>query len=79
MKKACSVILAALFLIIPNRSVLAQVVINEFLVDGSPEWVELHNASDSAEYLKEYYIDDDENFSNDVGSSGKKSLVNLDI
>ncbi len=61
------------------KNVFAQVVINEFVVDGSPEWVEFHNASGSAEYLKQYFIDDDEDFNNDSGNSGKKSLSNINI
>jgi hypothetical protein len=59
------------------RVIRAQVVINEFLVDPNPEWVELYNASDSAEYLKAYWLDDDYDFVNDSGSSSKKSLLNL--
>ncbi len=57
----------------------AQVVINEFVPDASPEWVEFNNASDSGEYLKSYYVDDDEDFNSDSGSSPKKILTNLNI
>ena len=55
----------------------AQVVINEFVPDSSQEWIELYNASESAEYLKSYYVDDDTDFSSDSGSSSKKLLTNL--
>ena len=75
-----SFLLIYLFLLfLLPKTAFAQVVINEFVVDGSPEWVEFHNASDSAEYLKQYFIDDDEDFDNDSGNSGKKSLSSIDI
>ena len=64
------------FLIFPNIS-FAQVYINEFLPDSTTEWIELYNASSSADYLKDYYIDDDLDFSSDSGSSAKKILTNL--
>ncbi len=70
---ACFLFLFALFV----RSAQAQVKINEFSAHSTPEWVEFYNASSSAEYLKSYYIDDDENFSEDSGSSAKKILTNL--
>lgn len=56
----------------------AGVVINEFVANGS-EWVELKNSSDSAEYLKDYWIDDDSDFANDSGSSPIKKLSSLVI
>lgn len=56
----------------------AQVVINEFVPDANPEWVEFYNASESAEFLKDYWLDDDTSFEVDSGSSSKKSLVSLD-
>jgi len=65
-----------LFLIFPKIS-FAQVYINEFLPDSTTEWIELYNASSSADYLKDYYIDDDLDFSSDSGSSAKKILTNL--
>ncbi len=61
------------------KTVSAQVVINEFVPNSTPEWVELHNASDSAEYLKTYWIDDDIDFNSDSGSSAKKHLTDLNI
>lgn len=76
--KAVVIFFAFLFFLhFANPALAVNVVINEFVVDGSPEWVELYNASSSADYLKEYFIDDDESFNSDVGSSGKKSLVIL--
>lgn len=67
-----------LFLFFPSTT-HAQVVINEFVPDANPEWVELYNASASAEFLKSYYLDDDASFDSDTGSSTKKLLTNLDI
>lgn len=65
-----------LFLTFPQKT-NAQVVINEFLPDSPTEWVEFYNASDSADYIKGYYIDDDTDFLSDSGSSAKKLLTNL--
>jgi hypothetical protein len=65
--------------LISAKTVYAQVVINEFVPDSSTEWVEFHNASDSAEYLKSYYLDNDTDFNSDSGSSAKKALTNLNI
>ncbi len=56
----------------------AQVVINEFLPNSATEWVEFYNSSSSAEFLKNYYVDDDLDFTNDVGSKIKQ-LTELDI
>ncbi len=69
------------FLIFFLLSVLpasAQVVINEFAPNADPEWVEFYNASDSADYLKSYYLDDDCVFTEvDETGSAKKILTNL--
>ena len=54
------------------------VVINEFVANSGNEWVELYNASDSAGYLKSYFIDDDTSFTDDGGSK-IKSLATLNI
>jgi len=62
-----------------TSKVSAQVVINEFVPDSSTEWVEFHNASSSAEYIKDYWVDDDSDFNSDSGSSSKKQLTNLNI
>ncbi len=56
--------------------VFAQVVINEFVPDSTTEWIELYNASSSADYIKNYYLDDDTDFENDIGSK-KKLLTSL--
>lgn len=78
MKAIIALIAVFIFLFYFASSALAvDVAVNEFVIDGSPEWVELYNASSSADYLKEYFIDDDESFSSDVGNSGKKSLASL--
>ena len=55
----------------------AQVVINEFSVTPNPEWVEFYNASSSAEFIKNYWLDDDTNFNDDSGTSSKKQLTGL--
>lgn len=65
------------FLLLP-QSVLA-IGINELVPNASVEWVELYNASDSAEYLKQYFIDDDQSFTSDSGSGAKKSLIDLTV
>lgn len=67
-------LLGTLFKFFFASSVLAQVVINEFSVHSDPEWVEFYNASDSADYLLDYYLDDDNSFTDDQGSSKIKQL-----
>jgi len=65
-----------------QKVIAADLVINEFVLapgTGNPEWVELYNASDSADYLKSYYLDDDTSFDSDTGNSAKKLLTNLNI
>ena len=57
----------------------AQVVINEFSPFSDTEWVEFYNASESAEYLKSYYIDDDISFGEDNGNKARKSLSEINI
>ncbi|KKR55942.1 MAG: hypothetical protein UT93_C0010G0015 [Candidatus Woesebacteria bacterium GW2011_GWF1_40_24] len=59
------------------QKVKAQVVINEFVANGTPEWVEFYNSSPSADYIKNYYLDDDQNFLDDTGSGTKKLLTSL--
>lgn len=61
--------------------VRAEVFINEFVCDSQTEWIELYNSSPSAEYLKNYFIDDDTDFADDIGSKKKQanSLNILDI
>lgn len=75
-KNIICIFITLLFFVTP-ASVFAQVYINEFLPDSTTEWIELYNASSSADYLKDYYIDDDLDFSSDSGSSAKKILTNL--
>lgn len=74
-----SIILSILIFVLFPPTTKAQVEINEFVPAASPEWVEFFNASDSANYIKTYYIDDDTNFLDDAGSSAKKILSGLDI
>lgn len=54
----------------------AQVVINEFLPDGTPEWVEFYNSGGSQEDLSGYFFDDDTNLGSEIGSP-KVSLSGL--
>jgi len=68
-----------LILFLFPEKVEAQVVINEIVPDSSLEWIELYNSSPSAEYLKNYYIDDDTDFDSDAGSSVKKILSDINI
>ncbi len=76
MHKLLFVVVIFLFFFFPP-TVNAQATINEFLPDASIEWIEFYNSSPSAEYIKDYYIDDDPDFLSDAGSSSKKSLVSL--
>lgn len=64
-------------LLLPHEVVALS--INEVVPNASVEWVELYNASDSAEYLKQYFIDDDQSFTSDSGSGAKKSLTDLTV
>ncbi|MFH1971172.1 MAG: lamin tail domain-containing protein [Patescibacteria group bacterium] len=73
------IVIFILILFYSPSTVRAQVTINEFLPDSSTEWIELYNSSASAEFLKNYYIDDDTDFNSDSGSSGKKLLSALNI
>jgi hypothetical protein len=75
MKTYCPLIIGplvflALFFFGPTP-IKAQVTINEFVPHSTPEWVEFYNASSSADYIKSYYLDDDEDFINDGGSKIK--------
>lgn len=64
---------------VSSSNAFARVVINEFMVNSDPEWVEFYNSSGSAEYLKNYWIDDDKDFGNDIGNSDKEKLINLNV
>lgn len=69
-------ILALLF----PTAVLAQVKINEFVAHpstGIQEWVEFYNPSGNADFIKNYFVDDDTDFVSDSGNSPKRSLINL--
>lgn len=84
MKYAAQILLLGGLLLLNFRSpvLAADVVLNEFLAHpgtGNPEWVEFSHASESAEYLKSYYLDDDSSFTIDSGNSPKKSLTSLNI
>ena len=57
--------------------IFAQMMINEFSPASSIEWIEFYNTSNDVSYLKNYFIDDDIDFTNDSGSSKIKSLSNL--
>lgn len=77
MKKIALLITVIVSFVSSVLTVNAQIVINEYVPDGGPEWIEFYNASDSADYIKNYYIDDDTDFVSDSGSSPKKLLTNL--
>lgn len=64
-----------IFLFFPSK-ISAQIVINEFLPNGTPEWVEFYNSGGSQEDLSGYFFDDDTNFGSDIGSP-KVSLSGL--
>lgn len=75
-----SILISFSFLFLFPAVANAQVVINEFVANGDPkEWVEFKNSSGSAEYLKNYWLDDDTDFNDDSGSSTKKLLSTLNI
>jgi hypothetical protein len=68
-----------LFLLFPSSAIaLSNPVINEFLPNPAvenKEWVELYNP-DKIE-LASFFLDDDTSFTDDAGSSSKKSLTSL--
>ena len=73
MKRLSALLLAFELVAIPPL-VLAQVKINEFSANSTPEWVEFHNASESADYIKAYYLDDDVVFE-PAGGEGSPRLL----
>lgn len=79
MKKAIIFLICLASYLFIVFEIKAEVVINEFVPDSSQEWIELYNASGSAEYLKFYYVDDDTDFLSDSGSSSKRLLTNLNV
>lgn len=76
MSKFILVVFVLLFIF--ASKVNAGVVINEFVADANPEWIEFKNSSESAEYLKNYFVDDDLTFSGGVeAGSNIKPLIAL--
>lgn len=63
--------------LLTSAQAYAGVVINEFMPDADQEWVELYNPESGADYLKEYWLDDDTVFDDDAGTSSKRHLTNL--
>jgi len=77
MKKAPYLLTVSLLFFLFTSPVFANSLsINEFVVNSETEWVEFYNASDSADFVKNYWLDDDLDFEND-GGSAKKLLTNL--
>jgi hypothetical protein len=74
MKAVLTLFIFILIISLFAKDVFAQVVINEFVPNADEEWVEFHNASESADFIKEYWIDDDPN-----GGKAKKQLTALNI
>ena len=66
MKKLSALLLAIELVAFPVAAG-ARVVINEFVANGTPEWVEFHNAPASADFIKNYFLDDDVDFALDSG------------
>lgn len=72
------IIISLSLLAMVKNATLAQtpVVINEFLIhpgSGEKEWVELYNPDDAD--ITSFWIDDDSDFTDDAGSSSKKTLA----
>ena len=72
-----SVSLSILILILVAGHVSAQVVINEFVPDANPEWVEFYNKDQNSADLSEYFFDDEADFDSDEGSSEITSLFGI--
>lgn len=70
-------ILPFLLILLFPSSLSAQVVINEFLPNAEPEWVEFYNTGRNIEDLSLYFFDDDNDFNSDEGSSTKIQLSGL--
>lgn len=77
MKKTAQTVVGFVLFLVTVHAVRAAVSINEFIPHTSEEWVELYNSSDSAEYIRQYFIDDDTSFADDAGSSPRKPLTGL--
>lgn len=66
------------FFLNPTQVLASSIQINEFLAHpstGNNEWVEFYNPSE--ENMSSYYLDDDTSFTDDSGSSSKKSLSSI--
>lgn len=78
-------VLSAVFLLffIFTAEASAQMIINEFIPNpvgddgGGHEWVEFINSGSQDVDLSEYYFDDDNNFDDDSGLSGKIQLSGI--
>ncbi len=72
-------VLTGFFFVAFSKQVDAQVKLNEVMIDSANEWVEFYNSSPSAEFIKDYYIDDDLDFNSDIESRDKKNLTSLNF
>jgi hypothetical protein len=75
-------LIAAINLLFSIRLVSASessAISNEFMADSDQEWVELYVEGDTIDFIKEYWIDDDENFEEDSGTGKKKSLKDISL
>ena len=76
-KKICFIIGVFLISFFPQKVFADNIVINEIFVHpstGGDEWVEVYNPTNID--LTSYFIDDDTNFADDIGSS-KKQLTTI--
>jgi hypothetical protein len=76
-KKACLIFFLFFLYFYPQKVFAESIVINEIFVhptSGGDEWIEIYNPTSTD--LTTYFIDDDTNFANDIGSS-KKQLINI--
>lgn len=72
-------VLIGFFFVAFSKKVDAQVKLNEVMIDSANEWVEFYNSSPSAEFIKDYFIDDDSDFNSDIESRDKKILTSLNV
>ncbi|MCX7928204.1 MAG: signal peptidase I [Patescibacteria group bacterium] len=54
------------------------VKLNEAAPATNPEWVEIYNTYPTADFLKNYWLDDDTSFTSDSGNSPKVLMSSLD-
>ena len=74
----CILLFATFFILVPFASAATSPVINEYLPhpsSGNTEWIEIYNPDHVS--LADYFLDDDLSFSDDAGSSPKKSLATI--